>query len=79
MRDLGRLTDIEVRRVKHLNNIVERSHRLIRRMMRPMMGFGNFWSAATTIAVIEMVNMIYRDQIEIDGQNPAERFLALGT
>ena len=70
--------DIEVRQVKYLNNVVEQSHRLIRRMTRPMMGFGNFWSAATTIAGIEMVNMIYRDKVEIDGENPAERFAALG-
>ncbi len=33
---------IEVRQVKYLNNIIEQSHRLIRRMTQPMMGFGNF-------------------------------------
>ena len=68
---------IEVRQVKYLNNIVEQSHRLIRRMTRPMMGFKNFWSAATTISGIEMVHMLYRDQIEIPGQTPQERFMAL--
>ena len=68
---------IEVRQVKYLNNIVEQSHRKIRRMTRPMMGFGNFWSAATTIAGIEIVDMIYRNQIDIAGQTPAERFRAL--
>ncbi len=68
---------IEVRQVKYLNNIVEQSHRLIRRMTRPMMGFKNFWSAATTISGIEMVHMLYRDQIEIPGQTPWERFMAL--
>lgn len=68
---------VEVRQCKYLNNIVEQSHRLIRRMTRPMMGFHNFWSATTTIAGIEMVNMIYRDQVDIPGQNPEERFAAL--
>ena len=42
-----------------------------------MMGFKNFWSAATTISGIEMVHMLYRDQIEIPGQTPQERFMAL--
>ena len=69
--------DIEVRQVKYLNNIVEQSHRLIRRLTRPMKGFQNFWSAAKTIAGIEIVDWVYRDQIEIKGQSPAERFMAL--
>ncbi len=41
------------------------------------MGFGNFWSAATTIAGIEMVYMLYRDQIETPGKTAHERFMAL--
>ncbi len=69
--------DIEIRQVKYLNNIVEQSHRLIRRMTRPMLGLQNFWSAATTISGIEMVHMLYRNQIDVPGQTPSERFVAL--
>ena len=32
-------TDIEIRQVKFLNNIVEQDHRAIKRLVRPMMGF----------------------------------------
>ncbi len=63
---------IDVRPVKYLNNIVEQSHRLIRRMTRSMMGFKTSWSAATTIAGIDMVHMLYHNQIEISGQAPQE-------
>lgn len=68
--------DIEVRQVKYLNNIVEQSHRLIRKMIRPMKSFQNFWSASKTIAGIEIVDMIYRDQVASPGSTAAERFSA---
>jgi putative transposase len=32
-------TDIEIRQVKYLNNIVEQDHRAIKRMVRAMLGF----------------------------------------
>jgi putative transposase len=35
-------TDIEIRQVKYLNNIVEQDHRAIKRLVRPMMGFKSF-------------------------------------
>ncbi len=53
-------TGIEIRQVKFLNNIVEQDHRAIKRMTRPMLGFKNFWSAAITIAGIEIMHMIRR-------------------
>ena len=68
---------IKLRQNKYLNNIVEQSHRLIRRMTRPMMGFQNFWSARTTISGIEMVNMIYRDQMKNGGESFAKQFESL--
>ena len=67
-------TKIKLRQNKYLNNIVEQSHRLIRRMTRPMMGFSNFWSASRTIAGIELVNMIYRGQMNVKGDTPVEQF-----
>jgi putative transposase len=46
-------TAVEIRQVKYLNNIVEQDHRAIKRMVRPMLGFKTFWSAAITITGIE--------------------------
>jgi len=54
-RDLN--TSIELRQVKYLDNIVEQDHRAIKRLTRPMLGFKSFWSAATTLAGIEIVQM----------------------
>jgi putative transposase len=31
--------DIEIRRIEYLNNIVERDHRAVKRVTRPMLGF----------------------------------------
>jgi transposase-like protein len=42
--------DVEIRQVKYLNNIVEQNHLAIKRMVRAMLGFKAFWSAAITIA-----------------------------
>jgi transposase-like protein len=41
---------IEIRQIKYLNNIVEQDHRAIKRLVRPMMGFKSFRSAAVTLA-----------------------------
>ena len=40
---------IEICQVKYLNNIVEQDHRAIKRLVRPMLGFKSFWSAAVTL------------------------------
>ena len=47
--------------VKYLNNIVEQDHRAVKRMTRPMLGFKSFWSAAITLAGIELMHMIRSD------------------
>lgn len=49
---------IEVRQNKHLNNIVEKNQRLIKKRTRPMLGFKNFFSAKETISGIENIRMI---------------------
>ena len=41
---------IEVRQNKYLNNLVEQDHRFIKKRVKPMLGFKNFYSAKTTIA-----------------------------
>ena len=50
--------DIEIRQIKYLNNIVEQDHRAIKRLVRPMLGFKSFRSAAVTLAGIELMHMI---------------------
>lgn len=54
---------IETVRIKYLNNLVEQDHRFIKRRVRPMLGFKSFKSAASTIAGIELVNMIGKGQL----------------
>jgi putative transposase len=71
-------TDIEIRQVKYLNNIVEQDHRAIKRLVRPMMGFKAFWSAAVTLAGIEMMHMIRKRQLRAAGKlRPAQQFYSL--
>jgi transposase-like protein len=48
-------TDIELRQVKYLNNIVEQDHRRVRQRIRPMLGLKSFMSAAKVISGIEMI------------------------
>ena len=69
---------IETRQVKYLNNIVEQDHRAVKRMTRPMLGFKNFWSAATTIAGIEIMHMIRKGQLRSTGKlRPEQQFYSL--
>jgi putative transposase len=70
--------DVEIRQVKYLNNIVEQDHRAIKRMIRAMLGFKAFWSAAVTIAGIEIMHMIRKGQLRSTGKlGPAQQFYSL--
>lgn len=55
---------IELRQVKYLNNIVEQDHRAIKRILRPMLGFKSFRSAARILAGIETMHMIKKRQLD---------------
>jgi putative transposase len=69
---------IQTRQVKYLNNIVEQDHKAIKRMTRPMLGFKSFWSAAITIAGVEIMQMIRKGQMRSRGTlRPAEQFYSL--
>ncbi len=59
---------IEMRQIKYLNNIVEQDHRAIKRQMRPMLGFKSFWSAAVTLAGVELMHMIRKGQLLLRGE-----------
>lgn len=56
-------TDIEIRQIKYLNNVVEQDHRFIKRITRPMFGFKEFYSASVTLRGIELVRMIRKGQM----------------
>ncbi len=67
---------IEMVRRKYLNNIVEQDHRFIKRRTRPMLGFKAFVSASTTLAGIEIANMIRKGQFP-PGLCPFRQFAEL--
>src|SRR6478609_3371214 len=58
-----------LRQCKFLNNIVEQDHRRIRRLIRPGLGFGGFWTARRTLAGYEAMAMIRKGQIRNIGGN----------
>ena len=71
---------IVVRQVKYLNNIVEQDHRAIKRVTRPMLGFQSFRAAKNILAGIELIHMIRKGQLNIEGGDMmsfADRFYAL--
>jgi len=73
-------TEIEIRQIKYLNNIVEQDHRSIKRIVRPMLGFKAFHSASVTLNGIEFVRMIRKGQFKNQKdlrQTPSEIFYSL--
>ena len=73
-------TLIIVRQVKYLNNIVEQDHRAIKRVTKPMLNFKSFQAARNVIAGIELMHMIRKGQLMMEGCNArsfAGQFYAL--
>ena len=62
-RDLLTVRKIKIRQCKYLNNIVEQDHRNIKRRISIDTGFKEFESVQRTLAGIEVVNIIRKDQI----------------
>ena len=56
--------ETELRQSKYLNNIVEQDHRNIKRLTKPMMGFGSFNTARRTLRGIEAMSMIRKGQVK---------------
>ena len=56
-------SNVEIRQCKYLNNIIEQDHRFIKKIVRPMLGFKNFFSANITLTGIEIVRMIKKGQM----------------
>ena len=73
---------IDIRQIKHLNNLVEQDHRAVKRIVRPMLGFKSFRSAGTTLQGIELMHMLKKGQmVSGDSQvmSAAEQFYSLAT
>ena len=58
----GIFYQIDIRKIKYLNNIVEAEHRFIKKMIKLMMGFKAFDSAKATIAGIKLHHMLRKGQ-----------------
>ena len=72
--------DIKLRQSKYLNNIVERDHRAIKRIVRPMLGFRSFRCARDIIAGIETMHMIKKgplDGLKATTSSAADKFYSL--
>jgi transposase-like protein len=52
-----------LRQYRFLNNIVEQDHRRVKRLVRPGLGFGSFWTARRTLAGYEAMAMIRKAQV----------------
>jgi transposase-like protein len=74
-------THIIIRQVKYLNNVVEQDHRAVKRVTRPMLGFKSFDAAQVTLAGIELMHMLKKQQmiVEAGDERPtaAQQFYAL--
>ena len=71
---------IIVRQVKYLNNIVEQDHRAVKRVTKPMLNFKSFCAAKCVLAGIELMNMIRKGQLMLQGcseLSSADQFYAL--
>ena len=53
---------ITIRQIKYLNNIIEKDHRGIKRITKPMLGFKRFVCAVATLTGIELYHMIRKGQ-----------------
>ena len=56
--------ETELRQSKYMNNIIEQDHRNIKRLTKPMMGFGSFNTAKRTLSGIEAMSMIHKGQVK---------------
>ena len=55
----------KIRSSKHLNNLIEQDHRSIKLRLGPMLGLKRFHSASITIAGIELMHRIRKNQFKL--------------
>ena len=68
---------IKIRQCKYLNNIVEQDHRFIKKRIIGGLGFKEFESAKRTLAGIEIVHMIKKEQLISNRKSMFKSFLSL--
>ncbi|CEG55988.1 transposase [Legionella fallonii LLAP-10] len=74
----GMFTQITVRQIKYLNNIVEQDHRFVKKLTKPMKGLKALHSAEATLAGIELHHMLRKWQHkESANQTIFEQFYGL--
>jgi transposase-like protein len=56
--------DCKLRRVKYLNNVIERDHRFVKKKVRASQCFKRFHTAERTLEGIEAVNMMRKGQVK---------------
>ena len=76
--------NFDLLQVKYLNNIIEQDHRHIKRITNPMGCFRTIHTAARTIAGIELMNMIKKNQLKFtkytdQNLSPAQQFYRLAS
>ena len=60
-------SQIVIRQVKYLNNLVEQDHRAIKGVTKPMLNFKSFRTARSILAGIELMHMIRKGQLMLEG------------
>ena len=71
-------SQILIRQIKYLNNIVEQDHRFIKKITNPMLGFKSYTSAHATLIGIELHHMLHKGQHKNSKNIPVfEQFYAL--
>jgi len=60
---------IKYTKVKYCNNILEQDHRRVKRITNPMLGFKDFNAASDTIAGIEAIAMLRKNQCVFSNVN----------
>ena len=76
----GHIRTRSLRRPQYLNNIVEQDHRAVKRVTKPMLNFKSFRAAKCVLAGIELMHMIRKGQLMMEGCNArsfADQFYAL--
>ena len=64
--------DCALRTVKYLNNIIEQDHRLLKRLIKPGLGFASFDTAWKTLRGYEAMHMIRKGQVKGIGKKDIE-------
>lgn len=56
--------DCKLRRVKYPNNVIEQSHRFVKKKVRASRPFKSFHTAERTLKGIEAINMMRKGQVQ---------------